>query len=114
MKQICASFDDYVYDAIIRKASELDTQKSKAVNYMINAYLQELEPLQQENARLKEELELLRTEFDRIVREIAQPLKLLTESTGAETETRDEVTATPQPQLRTFLDKLLRRNKATS
>jgi hypothetical protein len=116
MKQICASFDDYVYDAILRKASELDTQKSKAVNHMINAYLQELEPLQQENARLKEEQGFLRSEFDKIVREIAEPLKLLTEPAGAETKTRDEVTPVPQPQPqpRTFLDKLLGRSKATS
>ena len=109
MKQICASFEDYIYKEIVKTKNELAiTQISKAVNYIVTAYLQELEPLQRENAQLKEDLGFLRSEFDRIHREIQEPLKLLT----ASTEKRNEVT--PTQQSRSLLDKILRRNKATT
>lgn len=77
MPQICSSFDDRFYTLIVKKANELDVQKSKAVTFMAESYFVDTVRLQEENQQLKEQLGFLRSEFDRIHREIQEPLKLL-------------------------------------
>lgn len=109
MKQVCASFEDFTYKEILKLKNDLAiSQTSKVVTYMVTAYLQGLAPLQKENKELKEQLGFLRSEFDKIhtgLQEIKEPLKLLTAGSA---------TAEPQPQVgsRSFVDKLLRRNKS--
>lgn len=90
----------------MEKADGLDVQKSKAVTFVVESYFTDTVRLEDGNKRLNEQLGFLRSEFDKIHREIQQPLKLL----AACTENSDKVA--PTPQQRTFLDKLLRRNKS--
>jgi hypothetical protein len=75
---------------------------------MVESYFTDVVRLQEENQRLKEELGFLMNEFDRIHKEIQEPLKLLAAGPV------EAAASHPEPQPRTFLDRLLGRNKTLS
>ena len=74
--QICAKFTDEEYAEIERLSESKDIPKSKVVSEIVtHAFM-----LENEIKELKEHHEFLRSSYSTLVNEIANPLKLLTES----------------------------------